>query len=94
MPIILPKKLILIGAKQISFTDQRTGKQIDTWKYQFIDKDLKFVNAYDETGLYRNDVQTVTGWDETKAKDFTFLLREYNGETKMSLLVNTKGGLV
>jgi len=92
MPITSTERLILVEAKKIEFTSKKTGDIVKKWKYKFVQKFApgakpEFVVAYDDLGVYSENVETIDGWDESKAKDYVFTLTEFDGETKKKLYI-------
>lgn len=86
MPILDTKKLILVHAKEIEFKGQQ-GEMVKCWKYQFVDPDLEFIIAYGQKGTFKDEVHTLDkGWDESKAKNFVFEVREWDGQKKLKLV--------
>lgn len=85
MPIIQQKKLILVEAKEINFQG-RNGEAVKKWKYTFLGPDEKLSVAYDDYGVYGKRVKSVNGWDPIQAENFTFVLREFQGQTKLQLM--------
>jgi len=83
--LIRTKKLICLGAEQITLKDG-TKK----WKYTFLQPDLKFLVAYDDAGEYKNDAVDTEEWDETKAKKYTFVVKEWQGVQTERLLPKDK----
>jgi len=83
--LVKQKELICIGAEQISLKDG-TKK----WKYTFLQPDLKFLTAYDDKGEYKDDVVDVEGWDATKAKKYTFTVKEWQGTQTERLMPKSK----
>lgn len=94
MPIVIPKKLILVGAKEISFLDKNTNSMVKKWKYTFLTSENKLLVGYDENGIYKDDVKTVSGYDESKAQNFFWELKEFAGNTKEQLYVGKLGKIV
>jgi len=81
MPIINNQKLILADARQIQFTDKRTGALVSKWKYTFLTPEGKLKRGFDDNGFYKDEVKVCTGWDESLAKDYPWELTEFQGET-------------
>lgn len=77
--------MILIEAREIVF-EGREGKQITKWKYTFLMPDETLKTAYTDQDDFKSLVATVSRYDDEKAHDFQFILREYQGTTKMHLL--------
>jgi hypothetical protein len=86
---VAKKQLILVEAKRISFTG-RDGT-VDKIKYTFLQADGNLMQAYEELpGSYLKEVQEVDGWDEKKAKSYSFRATVYQGKTEFKLLPKTK----
>lgn len=85
MPLTKKRELILVESKFIEFTSKQTGDIVKTWRYKFVDKDLKYYIAFDPNGLYANDVCNISEWEQDKAKTYEFVVSEFNGETKEKL---------
>ena len=88
MPIIIFKKLILVEAKQLSFTGKK-GDIVKKWKYTFLNSSNELVVGYDDIGFYKDHVQVVSGWEASKAQDYSFELKEYRGQTKEKLVAGS-----
>ncbi|GAI12974.1 unnamed protein product, partial [marine sediment metagenome] len=75
-----------VDAREIDFKDDK-GVKIKKWKYTFLQKDGKLKIGYDENGIYKDDVKTITKWDDKEAKNYYFELSEFQGETREKLFV-------
>jgi len=87
MPITIKRRLILVEANPKEWTSKQTGDIVKKWRYKFVDKDLNYYVAYDDFGTLKNNVETIEGWDETKAKDYQFAISEFNGVKKEKLFI-------
>lgn len=89
MPLFLTKKLILIEARQIEF-EGKNGSKVKKWKYTFLTPDEKLMTSYDDNGVYADKVKTIQKWDEKESQPFTFVMREFQGQTKLQLFLGDK----
>ena len=86
MPILQQKKAILVEARKIKFKG-KAGEEVEKWKYTFLTPENKLMIAYDDNGIYEKDVKTVNGWEEKESKLYSFVLREFQGQTKLQLFL-------
>jgi len=91
MAIIVSKKLICVEAKKVSFKG-REGKQIEKFKYLFLDKDGNLIQGFLDGNDYEQDVQEIDegNFDESKAKTYLFEKKFFNGQTTDKLLPRKK----
>lgn len=92
------KRLILLDAEEIEFDEKKdgrkTGTKISTWKYTFLtpEKDEKgkpiLLEAFNKSNVYKSEIVQMPklDWDESKAKDYPFGIKFFNGEQKEMLL--------
>lgn len=81
------KHLILVDATPIVWTPKGKSEEVSKVKYTFMAPDGSFSEAYEEIpGTWTKDVQTITGWDETKARDFAFGVKLFQGATALKLM--------
>jgi len=91
MALIFKKKLILVEAKEIEFPDKQNPSEIvKKFKYTFLDETGNLVEGYLDTPDYVKDVQDVEGFDESKAKVYSFAVRKFNDKTSYILQPKAK----
>lgn len=87
MPVIVSKKLICVSAEKVSWQG-REGKQIEKYKYMFLDKDMNLIQGFLDSPDYVQDVQQIENgvFEEAKAKTYLFEKRFFQGKTTDKLM--------
>lgn len=85
------RRLILVDAQKLVFVPKGKSEEVTKMKYTFYSKDGTYLEAFEDMpGTYQNDVETIAGWDESKAKDFVFQVKLFKGLVSYKLVPKTK----
>lgn len=88
--LVMIKRLMLVSCEYTPFTSKKTKEKVEGYKYIFLNEENKYLVVWGKLGTYKGDATEALKYDDTKAKDYPFKLKEFDGEVSEQLVESSE----